>query len=281
MHVPGTPAAAECCAQASPGRLPARGSGMPLPAPPAVFYMQVALQRLGRFNFFAPFGRKSRRPYTLLVPTDAAFNATLLGADSLQRAALRDGLPALLLYHQVLSGGYSAAQLAARERVSTALGPSLGRDMALDVSLHGGCPACGGLHPSRDADAQPPPPLLRPAAWLQRAGEAQSSRSPAWACLGARFSLAGGRARRHVLHLRPGARQLCNRAAGGRGALAAWQAPCHAARLACTACHCCSSNVPPACSRRAARAGSRPTWPSPPPLPVPAAPGLRRSHAGC
>lgn len=51
-----------------------------------------------------------------------------------ERAALRDGFAALLLYHQVLGGGYSGDQLAARYHALTALGPSVDLPLTVDVS---------------------------------------------------------------------------------------------------------------------------------------------------
>ncbi len=51
-----------------------------------------------------------------------------------ERGALRQGLAALLLYHQILTAGYSAQQLAERYDAPTALGPSIGKEMKVDVS---------------------------------------------------------------------------------------------------------------------------------------------------
>lgn len=67
-------------------------------------------------------------PPALLVPNIAGT------ASEDERGALRQGLAALLLYHQILTAGYSAQQLAERYDAPTALGPSIGKEMKVDVS---------------------------------------------------------------------------------------------------------------------------------------------------
>ncbi|KAI3427173.1 hypothetical protein D9Q98_007110 [Chlorella vulgaris] len=94
----------------------------------------VAVQRLTTLNFFTPFGKSSRRHFTLFAPTDAAFFTLFNGTSGSDLQVLKDGFPALLLYHQYLGQGLSASQLAAQYDAVTALGPSVD-DPTLDVEI--------------------------------------------------------------------------------------------------------------------------------------------------
>ncbi|KAL4443973.1 hypothetical protein ABPG75_011710 [Micractinium tetrahymenae] len=113
----------------------------------------VAVQQLTPLNFFSPFGKASHRDFTLLAPTDAAWAALFGGASKKQKRDLRDGLAALLLYHQVLSEGYSAAQMAAKYSLLTALGPAINEDsLFVDMDKYGGGYVASGRAPQNYAN---------------------------------------------------------------------------------------------------------------------------------
>lgn len=64
--------------------------------------------------------------------------------------ALRRSFAALLLYHQILTAGLSVQQFAARYDAPSALGPSIGKVMEIDVSAPGlalpyGCAAAAAV----------------------------------------------------------------------------------------------------------------------------------------
>lgn len=114
--------------------------------------MLVAVQELTTLNFFTPFGKKSRRHFTLLAPTDAAFHAVFNGTTPEELQSLKDGFPALLLYHQYLSHGYSAEELAQRFEAITALGPSVNEpQLKVDIDKNGGAYVVSGMAPNNYA----------------------------------------------------------------------------------------------------------------------------------
>ena len=150
----------------------------PLPARP-----QVAAQRQTKLRFFSPFGKDSKRDYTLLAPTDAAWNETFGERQCPGLHAVRGmgwcGLPDCCR----LGGERPVCRCCCRfahhrhARPQAAAGPGL---LCCPLSL-----APPGRRCRRRRSKVPPPPPPRPSLRPRRRRRRRRARGPAARLCGA------------------------------------------------------------------------------------------------